>query len=106
MDRNEDFFRRRIAELRIKRNVSEVQMSRDLGMSDGYINQLTTGRCNPSMKTFYNICEYFSLNPIEFWDAENTDPDMIRQLADLAKKLEPTKLQTIIDLVKWIQADA
>lgn len=38
MGRNEEFFRQRVAELRIKRNVSEVQMSRELGMSEGYIN--------------------------------------------------------------------
>lgn len=104
MGRNEEFFRQRVAELRIKRNVSEVQMSRDLGMSDGYINQISTGRCNPSMKTFYNICQYFSLDPIEFWDQENTEPDMLRQLTDLAKKLDPVKLQTIINIVNWIQS--
>jgi len=104
MGRNEEFFRQRVAELRIKRNVSEVQMSRELGMSDGYINQISTGRCNPSMKTFYSICQYFSLDPLEFWDRENTNPDMLRQLTDLAKKLDPIKLQTVINIVSWIQS--
>lgn len=103
MGRNEEFFRQRVAELRLKRNVSEVQMSRELGMSDGYINQISTGRCNPSMKIFYNICQCFSLDPLEFWDRENTNPEMLHQLTDLAKKLDPIKLQAVINIVSWIQ---
>lgn len=40
----EEFIRRRITELRIKKNVSEARMSKDMGHSNSYIRSITSGR--------------------------------------------------------------
>ena len=45
----------RITELRIKKNVSEYQMSLDLGKNKSYIQNISSGRSLPSMSQFYEI---------------------------------------------------
>ena len=56
MDKN--FIGERISELRLKKNVSEYQMSLDLGKNKSYIQSLTSGRSLPTMQSFLDICDY------------------------------------------------
>lgn len=42
----------RITELRLKKNVSEYQMSLDLGRNKTYIQSITSGRNLPKMQQF------------------------------------------------------
>ena len=49
----DEFLRERITELRIKKGVSESQMSYDLGHSRSYINNITSGKSLPSMIEFF-----------------------------------------------------
>lgn len=49
---DEEFIRNRITELRLKRNVSEYQMSLDLGQNRSYIQAISSGRALPSMGHF------------------------------------------------------
>ena len=60
---DEAFIRSRITELRLKKGVSEYQMSLDLGQNRSYIQAISSGRALPSMKQFLNICEYFEITP-------------------------------------------
>ena len=53
MDKN--FIGERISELRLKKNVSEYQMSLDLGKNKSYIQSLTSGRSLPTMQSFLDI---------------------------------------------------
>ena len=46
------FIRERISELRMRKGVSEYQMSYDLGHSRGYVNNITSGKTLPSMSEF------------------------------------------------------
>ena len=62
------FIADRITELRLKKNVSEYQMSLDLGQSKVYVQGITSGRSLPSMKMFLIICEYFGIEPSEFFE--------------------------------------
>ena len=48
MDKN--FIGERISELRLKKNVSEYQMSLDLGKNKSYIQSLTSGRSLPTIR--------------------------------------------------------
>ena len=47
------FIANRITELRLKKNVSEYQMSLDLGRNKSYIQSLSSGRNNPTMEIFW-----------------------------------------------------
>lgn len=63
---NEDFVRERITALRLKKGVSEYQMSYDLGHSRGYIYNISSGKALPPLKEFFAICDYFGLTPAQF----------------------------------------
>ena len=54
----DDFIRERITRLRLERNLSEYQLSYELGQSKGYIQSITSGRALPSMAMFLDICDY------------------------------------------------
>lgn len=71
----------------MEKNVSEYQMSYDLGNSQGYIQSITSGRNLPSMQAFLDICEYFQIIPLEFFDTEDTNPVLIKSITDELKKL-------------------
>ena len=47
---DEEFIRNRITELRLKKGVSEYQMSMELGQNRSYIQAISSGRSMPSMK--------------------------------------------------------
>jgi len=80
-----EFIRRRITELRMKKGVSEFQMSFDLGRSKGYIQGISSGKALPSMKQFLNICDYFEITPQDFFDP---DPDKTKSINGIFEKLE------------------
>ncbi len=60
----------RITELRMKKGVSEYQMSYDLGHNKNYIRAITSGRSLPSVRELFAIIEYFEMTPVEFFDTE------------------------------------
>lgn len=66
----DDFIRERITRLRLERNLSEYQLSYELGQSKGYIQSITSRRALPSMAMFLDICDYFNLTPAEFFETD------------------------------------
>lgn len=62
------YIRNKIDELRRKRDISEYQLSLELGHSQGYIQSITSGRVLPSMTSFLEICAYFEIKPADFFD--------------------------------------
>ena len=64
------FIGERITELRMKKGVSEYQMSYDLGHNKNYIRAITSGRSLPSVRELFAIIEYFEMTPVEFFDTE------------------------------------
>lgn len=48
----EEFVRERITELRLRKGVSEYQMSYDLGHSRGYVYNISSGKALPPLKEF------------------------------------------------------
>lgn len=69
-----DFIRNRITELRIKRGISEVRLSYEIGHSRTYINSVTSGRVTPSITALMKICEALEVSMQSFFDvAEKSD---------------------------------
>ena len=50
------FVRDRITQLRLKKGVSEYQMSYDLGHSRSYVYNISSGKSLPPMEEFLQIC--------------------------------------------------
>ena len=93
---DEKFIRERITKLRLNKNVSEYRMSLDLGHSDSYIRNITSGKALPSMSEFLYICEYFNITPKEFFDEENNNPALINDLVTNSSKLNDEDLLVLI----------
>ena len=76
----EDFVRKRITELRMRKNISERCMSLDMGRSEGYINHISSGKAMPSMSEFFEICRYFGITPYEFFNENMKYPEKIHKI--------------------------
>ena len=98
----EEFLRERICQLRINKNISEYQLSLELGHSQGYIQSITSGRVLPSMKAFFDICDYFNLTPSEFFDPDLKNPTLMHNIINDIKKLSEDDLLLLATILKII----
>ncbi len=96
----EDFFHQRLTRLRMEKGVSARDMSLSLGQSAGYINALENNRGYPSMQTFFYICEYFDITPMEFFDEDNGYPLQNRELIKDLSALNSEQLQHLTAIIK------
>ncbi|MCM1268325.1 MAG: helix-turn-helix domain-containing protein [Bacteroidales bacterium] len=96
----ENFLSDRLAELRTQKGISARDMSLSLGQANNYINTIENRKSLPSMQSFFYICEFLKITPQEFFDVENTDPKMLRDIMDEAKKLDHTAQTHILGIMK------
>ena len=97
---DEKFIRERITKLRLNKNVSEYRMSLDLGHSDSYIRNITSGKALPSMSEFLYICEYFNITPKEFFDEDSNNPELVNELVSISNGLNNEDLLVLISMAK------
>lgn len=100
---NEDFFRTRLAKLRIAKGVSARDMSLSLGQSESYINKIENGKAFPAMQVFFYICEYFSISPKDFFDESISNPPQLNALIDDLKTLDEGKIANIAEIAKGLK---
>ena len=96
---NEDCVRERITNLRIKKGVSEYQMSYDLGHSRGYVYNISSGKALPPLKEFFAICDYFEITPQQFFDDSSKNPELIQKAIEGMKQLDESDM---LMLLSWI----
>ena len=99
----EEFIRRRLTELRLRKNISEYKLSFDLGHSKGYIQNISSGRAMPSMSEFLYICDYFGITPQQFFDEQCSDPVTIAKINELLRDMDDSDLELVFSLVKRIK---
>lgn len=99
------YIRNRITELRIKKDVSEYQMSLDLGQNRNYIQGISSGKSMPSMAQFLNICEYFGITPMQFFDGETLYPQLVRKAMDGMQDLSDRDLLLLLNLIQRLHED-
>lgn len=93
------FVRNRITQLRLLKDVSEYQMSYDLGHSKSYINNISSGKVLPSMSEFFYICEYFNITPAEFFDVEHDNPTQLSAVISELYRLNDEDIAVIAPLI-------
>lgn len=98
MDGN--FIRNRITELRLKKGVSEYQMSYDLGHSRSYVYNISSGKSLPPMAEFLEICKYFEITPSQFFDTTTNNPALLQSAIDELKKLNDDDMMLIIGHIR------
>ncbi len=95
----EDFVRERITQLRLKKGVSEYQMSYDLGHSRGYVYNISSGKALPPLKEFFAICDYFEITPQQFFDDGSTHPELIQKAIEGMKCLSETDMLMLLGII-------
>lgn len=96
---DEKFIANRITELRVKKSVSEYQMSLDLGKNKSYIQNISSGRSMPSMSQFLEICNYFNITPQQFFDEELHNLPLYQKADDLLKQLDDDDMMAVIPIL-------
>jgi len=100
MDNNA--FRNRITELRMKKDVSEYKMSLALGKNKGYIQSIVSGRTLPSMNEFFAMCEYLGVKPKDFFDVDIKNPALSDKAFEKINMLNEDGLRAIIGFVDML----
>lgn len=95
----EDFVRERITQLRLKKGVSEYQMSYDLGHSRGYVYNISSGKALPPLKEFFAICDYFEITPQQFFDDTTPNPELIQKAVEGMNQLSESDMLMLLGLI-------
>lgn len=95
----EEFVRERITQLRLKKGVSEYQMSYDLGHSRGYIYNISSGKALPPLKEFFAICDYFELTPQQFFDESTQTPELIQKAINGMRQLDESDMLMLLGII-------
>lgn len=95
----ENFVRERITQLRLKKGVSEYQMSYDLGHSRGYIYNISSGKALPPLKEFFAICDYFEITPQQFFDESTQNPELLQKALDGMQQLDESDLLMLLGII-------
>lgn len=82
------FLRQRITELRMKRNVSEYQMSLELGQNKNYIQGISSGKALPSMTQFFS---------------DHDRPELIDAISEGIQELSDADLELLLLFIRRLQ---
>ena len=96
---DEEFIRNRITELRLRKGISKYKLSLDLGQNRSYIQAISSGRALPSMRQFLNICDYFEITPLEFFDTSENNPQLVKKALDGIRTLKDDDLIMLLSLI-------
>lgn len=95
---DETFIGKRITELRLKKGISEYQMSYDLGHNKNYIRAITSGRSLPSVHGLFQIFEYFDMKPAEFFNPEYSQ--MISTAVEYMEQLDNEDMLLLLNIIQ------
>ena len=99
-----DFVGRRITELRMKANISEREMSEQLGMGENYIQGISSNRQLPSLKMLFRICEYFDISLREFF-CENEIQALILNITESMNDLDEEDLLLLMSIIRQFKGN-
>ncbi len=100
---NNDYFTKRLVELRMLTGASARDMSLSLGQSPSYINNIENGKNLPSFHMFFYICEFLNVTPEEFFALDTPDPPKVNELVHAVRGLSGEQLDHLIALARGIR---
>nr|WP_308743545.1 helix-turn-helix transcriptional regulator [uncultured Anaerocolumna sp.] len=103
MSKYEKFVRDRITQLRLRKGISEYQLSYDLGHSRGYIYNITSGKSLPPLTELFAICEYFNITPVEFFDDKLSTPELVHKAVEGLKELDDNDVLMILNHINRLR---
>lgn len=91
----EKYLRDKITRLRLEKNLSEYQLSLELGKCKTYIQAISSGKSLPSFDAFFDLCEYFQLTPEEFFSQDGCDSPQHRRIQHKMESLTAEDLALV-----------
>ena len=95
----EDDIRSRLTKLRMKKGVSEYQMSLDLGHSKSYFQSIFSGRALPFMSEFLVICDYLGISSHEFFDDDTANLVLIQEIVSAVSGFSDEDPQLLLSII-------
>ena len=99
----EEYFCKRLSELRNQKNLSARDMSLTIGQAQGYINSIENKNSMPSWQGFFFICEFLKISPKAYFDTEVKSPHKLDDLVLDLKTLNDEQLATVTAVVKGLK---
>lgn len=96
----EEFFAKRLCELREKKGISARSMSLSIGQNANYINQIENKKTFPSMQSFFYICDYLEITPHDFFDPYNKAQKEMFEILDRIQRLNDDEFRSIYTIIK------
>lgn len=97
---NRESFSLRLAQLREAKEISARDLSLKLGHNKNYINQIEAQKSNPTLDSFFNICDYLRITPRDFFDPEFRNPNDTQSMEMLFHKLSPQQKDVVYSLMR------
>lgn len=97
---NPRFVADRITRIRIEHNISEYQLSLDLGFSKGYIQAISSGNILPSIGALYKICDYFEITPAQFFCGSTSDSKLFEDLTNAIREMSVEEQYALYHFLK------
>jgi len=94
------FIPERITKLRVEHNISEYQLSLDLGFSKGYIQAISSGNILPSLTALFKICDYFEITPEQFFSGSNSDTKLLNDLLEALREMTTEEQSALYNFLK------
>lgn len=97
-----EYVRQKITELRIKRNISEYQLSYDVGHSKNYVHNIVTGYSQPSVRELLYLIEALGVTPRDFFDeaVEFSNPYLSKKIVEGIKGMSDENLEAVLLIVE------
>ncbi len=102
---DDSFIAKRVAQLRMQKNVSAREMSLAVGQNENYINKIENKKSLPSIPGVYYICEYLGITVSEFFDEGNVMPGRLRELNERLRKLTPAQIDAVMAVVSEFEKE-
>ena len=100
----EDFVPERLAKLRMQKGVSARDMSLSLGQANNYINNVENKKTLPSMQSFFYICEYLGVTPMEFFNEDKATTLMQQKAIDYIYSMSDEDVSLMIGFIERMKA--
>ena len=101
-----EYVRQRITELRVKKDISEYQLSYEDGHSKNYIHNIVTGYTQPSVKELLYLIEVLGVTPRDFFDEsrEFSNPYLSKKIIDGIKEMSDENLEAVLLMIERLNA--
>lgn len=94
---NNNFIGERVTSLRLKKEISEYKLSKDIGKCNNYINKVSSGKLIPTIATLSSICEYFGITLSQFFQEENPSDSLTEsQILAILPHLNEDQLHSLL----------